>query len=54
MYYSFIPKKQVLFKYQDEGDVFYVTIAGKVELWLPNSEISAGKYQKKDLENDLE
>ena len=54
MYYLFIPKNTVLFRYKDEGDVFYVIINGKIQLWLPNPEIEAGKYQKKDLEAELD
>ena len=54
MTYHFAPKKSVLFRYKDEGDVFYVIIHGRIQLWLPNPEIEAGKFAKKDLEAELE
>ena len=54
MTYLFSPKKSVLFRYKDEGDVFYVIISGQIQLWLPNPEIEAGKFAKKDLEAELE
>ena len=54
MTYQFSPKKSVLFRYKDEGDVFYVIISGKIQLWLPNPEIEVSKYAKKDFETELE
>ena len=54
MQHKYITKKTVLFKYREEGDVFFIIINGKIQLWLPNPEIDAIKHEKKDLEADLE
>ena len=54
MTHMYAPKKTVIFKYQDEGDVFFIIISGKIQLWLPNPEIDAVKHEKKDLEGELE
>lgn len=32
---------ETVFKYQDVGDFFYILIYGRVQLYLPNAEISA-------------
>ena len=53
MYYQFFPQKSVIFRYGDEGDVFYIIISGKVQVWLPNPEIEASKYARKDMEVEL-
>ena len=54
MTHMYAPKKTVIFKYQDEGDVFFIIISGKIQLWLPNPEIDAVKHERKDLECELE
>ena len=54
MTHLYAPKKTVLFRYEEEGDVFFIIISGKIQLWLPNPEIDAVKHEMKDLEREKE
>lgn len=35
MKYQFIPKDRVIFDYHDPGDIFYIMLAGQVDIVIP-------------------